>query len=321
MEKLPWFKFTPEDWVMGRIQRCEEVTQARFMRLICVYWKKHCIVSYEDAEIEIDKYHLDALISKRVIKCFNNFIVIDFLNEQLDDIQIDVTDKSKAGKIGNLKRWRPELYNKYMNNEISLENALSIAEESHPDRTPIAPRSQNIADIDIDKELDKEKKKKTIVTLNNSLLSEIKISDDKLFFICKDVYFDADEKSISYFEIARKFQLLFIKNLKDKYSPFSVQENATYKNYIPPIRIMIEKENVTIENLRDAYNYLNSSSGDFWKSNVLSTSKLREKISQLLIKKNTSNGTQPTSTSKRPAKFTITGAEKTLASDFERRQS
>ncbi len=294
MEKLPWFKFTPKDWIMGRIQRCHEVTQARFMRLCCIYWNKDCVVSYEDAEIEIDKEHLDVLISKRVIKCFNNFIVIDFLNEQLDGIQIDSTDKSKSGKIGNLKRWRPELYEKYIKNEVTLDYALSIAEQSHPDRTPIAPRSQNIADIDKDLDIDKTKNKKLNSILNNSLLSEIKISDDKLFFISKDLKFDADEKSITYFDIARKFQLLFIKNLKEKESPFTVQEHATYKNYIPSIRIMIEKENVTIENLRDAYNYLNSPAGDFWKPNILSTSKLREQIAQLLLRQKTSqNGVKP----------------------------
>ena len=294
MEKLPWFKFTPKDWMMGRIQKCPEVTQARFSRLCCIYWNKDCILSYEDAEIEIEKDHLDILISKRVLKNFNNFIVIDFLNEQLDDIQNDTNDKSRSGEIGNLKRWHPLIHDRYMKRELTLDQALVIAYPSHPDRTPIAQVSQNIADIDIDIEVDKTKNKNLNTILNNSLLSEIKISDDKLFFIINDLKIDADEKLISYFDIARKFQLLFIKNLKEKESPYSVQEKATYKNYIPSIRIMIEKENVTIENLRDAYNFLNSKEGDFWKPNILSTSKLREQISQLLIRKKTiHNGSKP----------------------------
>lgn len=320
MEKLPWFKFTPKDWVMGRIQRCPEITQARFMRLICIYWHKDCVLSYDDAEIEIDKEHLDVLISKRVIKSFNNFIVIDFLNEQLDGIQVDSTDKSKAAKIGNLKRWRPDIYERLIKNEITLDQALVLSKESHPDRTPIAPRSQIISDIDKDLDIDKIKKKNLINLLNNSLLSEIKISDDKLFFICKDTKINADENSVSYFEIARKFQLLFIKNLKEKESPFSTQEKATYKNYIPSIRIMLEKEKVSIENLREAYNFLNSKEGDFWKANVLSTSKLREKISQLIIKKNTVNGTHPTTGAKKRANFDPIRAAEANASRFERKQ-
>ena len=55
MSKLTWFKFTPSDYMMGKIQRCPEVTQARFIRLCCLYWNKQCELTYEDAEIEIDK--------------------------------------------------------------------------------------------------------------------------------------------------------------------------------------------------------------------------------------------------------------------------
>lgn len=301
MEQLPWFKFTPKDWMMGKIQKCPEITQARFMRLNCIYWNKKCVLSYNDAEIEIDKEHLDCLISKRIIKCFNDFIVIDFLNEQLDDIQNDSNDKSRSGEIGNLKRWHPLIHERYMKREITLDQALYIAYPSHPDRTPIAEASQNIADIDKEVDIDKTKNKKLNTVLNNSLLSEIKISDDKLFFLVNNYKIDADEKAISYFEIARKFQLLFIKNLQEKESPCTAQKNATYKNYIPSIRIMFEKENVTIENLRDAYTFLsgNSKEQEFWKSNVLSAPKLREKISQILIKKNTPNGSSTATTTTR----------------------
>jgi len=68
MDKLQWFKFAPSDWMMGKIQRCPEVTQARFLRLSCLYWNKECNLSYEDAEIEIDQEHLDVLIKKKIIK-------------------------------------------------------------------------------------------------------------------------------------------------------------------------------------------------------------------------------------------------------------
>lgn len=101
MDKLQWFKFTPTDWVMGKIQRCPELTQARFMRLICLYWNKECLLSYEDAEIEIDKEHLDILISKKVIKNDNGFLVIEFLNEQLENI----TETSEKRRQAVLLRW------------------------------------------------------------------------------------------------------------------------------------------------------------------------------------------------------------------------
>lgn len=101
MDKLQWFKFTPTDWIMGKIQRCPEVTQARFMRLICLYWNKECFLSKEDAEIEIDKEHLDILIAKKIIKIEDDFLIIQFLNEQLENI----SETSQKRREAVLQRW------------------------------------------------------------------------------------------------------------------------------------------------------------------------------------------------------------------------
>jgi hypothetical protein len=146
MEKLQWFKFSPTDWVMGKIQRCPEVTQARYLRLVCLYWNKEGILSYEDAEIEIDKEHLDILIAKKVIKVENEFISINFLKEQLKEIKVDKNDKSQSGQIGNLKRWHRGLYDKFVNSELTLDEAVTKSKLSHPDSTPIDTPSQNIAE-------------------------------------------------------------------------------------------------------------------------------------------------------------------------------
>ena len=61
--------------------------------------------------------------------------------------------KSKSGTEGNLKRWHKDLYDKYVNKEITIEEALKIAESrksSHSDKTresAIAPVSQKVANI------------------------------------------------------------------------------------------------------------------------------------------------------------------------------
>lgn len=101
MAYLSWFKFTPSDWIMGKIQRTPELTQARFMRLICLYWNKQCVLSFEDAEIEIDKEHIDLLVSKKIIKIENDFIIIEFLNEQMGTI----SETSQKRKEAVLQRW------------------------------------------------------------------------------------------------------------------------------------------------------------------------------------------------------------------------
>ena len=150
MEKLQWFKFTPGDWMMGKIQRCPEITQARFLRLCCLYWNKECDLSKDDAIIEIDEDHFKCLESKKIISCIDNQINISFLDEQFFEIQEVKHGKSKGGVIGNLKRWHPAIYAKFKDKKISLEDAIkesqTIADQSHTDGIPIADQSQNIAE-------------------------------------------------------------------------------------------------------------------------------------------------------------------------------
>lgn len=150
MDKLQWFKFTPSDWMMGKIQRCPEVTQARFLRLCCLYWNKECKLSIEDAIIEIDKEHFETLKNKKIISVNSTHFSISFLDEQYLEIDEKAKNRSESGIIGNLKRWHPDIYSKFELKKISLKEAIelskSIATQSLPDSTPIAKQSQNIAD-------------------------------------------------------------------------------------------------------------------------------------------------------------------------------
>jgi hypothetical protein len=145
MDKLQWFKFTPTDWIMGKIQRCPEITQARFMRLICLYWNKECLLSYEDAEIEIDKEHLDILLLKKIIKIENDFLIIDFLNEQMENI----SETSQKRREAVLKRWEKV---KQINTSVSEINTSVLQKDTEKIRE--------------DKEIEKEKE-------NNVVFAEI----------------------------------------------------------------------------------------------------------------------------------------------------
>ena len=165
-----------------------------------------------------------------------------------------------------------------------------------------------------------EVKEKVKLKIDSFLLSEIKISNDNNFFEFGNNKIEANENQIINFKTAVWFQKLFIKNLKEKEAPTIHQEKATYKNYVTPIRLMFDNDKVTQDQVKQAYEYLNSLEGEFWKKNILSTSTLREKISQILIQKNTGNGKQFTSTPKKPARFSIARAEQTLRTDAERKQ-
>lgn len=173
-EKLLWFKFTPSDWMMGKIQRCPEITQAKFMRLCCLYWNKKCFMSIEDAIFEIEKENFEFLVKNRVIKANDEFIQIDFLDEQLSEIKQDSKGKSLSGQMGNIKRWHPDIYDALLNEKINMKSALKIiAERSHPDRKG----SQSVANKSRKEEIRKEeirvplkKETKEIFNFKNSLV-------------------------------------------------------------------------------------------------------------------------------------------------------
>jgi len=97
MDNLQWFKFSPADWMMGRIQRQPAQVQVDFLRVCCQYWKNEGNYSIENAKLEaMDSY--DVLVKYKIIKENNDNIVIDFLDEQLDGIEEKRKQASEAGK-------------------------------------------------------------------------------------------------------------------------------------------------------------------------------------------------------------------------------
>lgn len=114
------------------------------------------------------------------------------------------------------------------------------------------------------------KEEEEVYNINNKLLSEIEISD-------------VEDCLQNYFIIAKNFQELFIRNLTEKSISTVTQKNAKFKNYVTPIRLMIENNECTLQDLRDVWSYLSSPKSEFWKKNILSTTKLREQIVKLIF--------------------------------------
>jgi hypothetical protein len=105
MKQLQWFKFSPNDWVMGRIIKCSPNAQASYLRLVCRYWSDNCIMSSEDAQLEFAEDDWKMLIKLKIIKINeNNTIGITFLDEQYSDITKQKEQASVAGKISAEKR-------------------------------------------------------------------------------------------------------------------------------------------------------------------------------------------------------------------------
>lgn len=150
-------------------------------------------------------------------------------------------------------------------------NVIDIPEKYKilPEETNIIPEELNI----IQSRARVSSKVKKSIEYKNILLSEINISD-------------WPQLNPLYFDIAKSFQILFRKNLSEAGISSTVVDNAKGK-WIDDIRLMIENDKYTVQNLREVYQFLQKDS--FWKSNILSTSKLREQISKLKLKMH--NGT------------------------------
>lgn len=131
MDNLQWFKFSPADWMMGRIQRQPPQVQVDFLRLCCKYWQKDGDLNIEDAEIEaMDSY--SALVKYKIIKEENKVITIDFLDEQLDALAGKRKQASEAGKRSAEARKRKKETNDRSTtvNKPFNENEQSRVEES-----------------------------------------------------------------------------------------------------------------------------------------------------------------------------------------------
>jgi len=99
------------------------------------------------------------------------------------------------------------------------------------------------------------------------LLSEINISD-------------FDYLNEDHYKIAISFYELFKNNLAEKGFSTAQIEKANGK-WIDDVRLMIETDKRTVDEFRIAFAFLKSNA--FWKSNIRSTAKLREKFDTILL--------------------------------------
>lgn len=162
--------------------------------------------------------------------------------------------------------------------DLKKDNLNSEWTADEPDMNYI--RTRHELHLNTTNKANKDKKDKNYKSM---FLSEISISD----FTYKDFY---------YVEIARSFQLLFIKNLSEAGAATAAVEKAK-GTWADDVRLMIETDKYSVEDLRQVYELLQHN--NFWKKNILSTSKLREKMSNLKLE--IKNGTNRKTGNSKPS--------------------
>jgi hypothetical protein len=82
-----------------------------------------------------------------------------------------------------------------------------------------------------------------------------------------------------YVKIAKSFQSLFYSNIKAIKGITQHIENAKFDKWVTPVRLMVERDGVKIEQLREVWGFLKSC--EFWGDKIQSTKKLRQKFNTL----------------------------------------
>ncbi len=97
---LPYFKFFPNEWLTGDITLESMETQGVFVNVCAIYWSKECRVALAGLE---QRYGvaLARLLKSGIIKEKDGFAVINFLDEQWNELynrhQINVENGRKGG--------------------------------------------------------------------------------------------------------------------------------------------------------------------------------------------------------------------------------
>lgn len=149
--------------------------------------------------------------------------------------------------------------NQYTSNVIALCKSVKATSKALEKAT----LNQNYSTVGITKQ-------QTIKTLNNKLLTEIEISE-------------VPEDLIIPYKYALIFHKSIIDNLKSKGLPVTKYEKVKFKNYIDPVKQMIEEDGVSISQIERMLNFLKNPKNEFWNKIVTDTRILRKNSTKILL--------------------------------------
>ena len=103
MKELPYFKFYPSQWITGNISFLTFEEQGAFMKACCFYWAQECKLKTQQVKRIIPEELYNSLLDNGLIKSDGEFIIISWLDEQLEERQkrhkANVKNGRKGGKI------------------------------------------------------------------------------------------------------------------------------------------------------------------------------------------------------------------------------
>ena len=119
-KSLPYFKFFCSEWSDGDITLEDYETQGLFINICSYYWSNECVVELSKLKkrFKKDVELIDLLIKNNILKTVDNFVIINFLDEQKNDRKL----KSITNKYNGSKGGRPKTQHQTENNPIGYNS-------------------------------------------------------------------------------------------------------------------------------------------------------------------------------------------------------
>lgn len=124
---LPYFKFYCSEWNDGDITLEDFNIQGLFINACSYYWSNECNLSKTKLfkKFKSNIKDIEYLIKEGFIKIENDYILINFLNEQLQERKLTSKKNSEAGKKSAEKRRLAKLERDSNEKPTVVENALN----------------------------------------------------------------------------------------------------------------------------------------------------------------------------------------------------
>jgi hypothetical protein len=125
MKELPFFKFTPTEWLVGKISFQSLEVQGAFIQCCCMYWKHGGKINKTQLESSIGKKNFSHLIMNDFLKIDKGHIAIKFLDAQIfeNSIRSENNKKNKV-KADNHWNWKGGItpLNEKIRNSSDIQN-------------------------------------------------------------------------------------------------------------------------------------------------------------------------------------------------------
>jgi len=123
-KELPYFKFFPAEWLLGRISDETDNIQGIFARVMSIYWHENCSITLDNLQRKVHKSKVQCLINNNYITVEDGMVIIEFLDEQYSELS-DLSDRrSKAGRKGGQAKVKQTLSNAKANPKHLEKNKI-----------------------------------------------------------------------------------------------------------------------------------------------------------------------------------------------------